>query len=140
MKYLLTLFLVIFTSLPAWAQEAAVDASKATVTATLEAPQEVGDVMGFLPVIIHAAQNGQWLLFGALIALVVTFIAKKYILPKLKLGNGLLPLISALVGMVGGVGLAIANGAEPLQASLAVLSGPLASTLWDALIKYFFKK
>jgi hypothetical protein len=123
-----------FASCYAYAQEVVESA------VTIAAPQEIGQALELLPVIMSTMKNGQWLAFGALISLVVTFIVRKWVLPKLKLGSGVLPLVSALIGMFAGVSLAIANGAEPSAAGLAVLSGPLASTLWDSSIKYFFKK
>lgn len=117
----------LFIPFIAWAQE-------------IKAPEQLEDLGGYIPIIIEAFKNGQWLMFGSLIALVATFAVKKYVFPKLKLGSGLLPIVSAVIGVIGGVGLAIANKAEPAEAALAVMSGPLASTLWDAILKYFFKK
>lgn len=107
---------------------------------TYAEPTDLSGAAAFLPAIIAAVKSGSWLFAGSGIALVVTFAIKKYLLPKIGAGNGWLPIVSALVGMLGGVGLAVVNGASLHAASLAVLSGPLASTLWESVVQYFFKK
>lgn len=111
-----------------------------SVLITVAEPGSPADVAAFLPALIQAAKQGNWLLVGAIVALILTFLTRKLLLPKLKLGHGALPLISAVIGVVAGVGIAIVGGANLNEASFAVLSGPLASTLWDAAVKYFFKK
>lgn len=103
-------------------------------------PGNMEEALRFLPVILEALRSGNYLVAGAAVALILTFLARKYLLPKMGLGNGFLPVISALVGLIAGVGLAIVGGASADAAMLAVMSGPLASVLWDALFKYFFKK
>lgn len=103
-------------------------------------PESVEQAIGFLPILIEAFKNSNWLAFGAGVSLILTFIAKQYVLPKLNLGNGLLPLVSAGVGVIAGVGGAVLAGSTVEAALLAVLSGPLASTIWDAVAKYFFAK
>lgn len=145
MRNLLVIFIFVFGVIAFAEADVAVVAEKsevvaATVEKAIEAPEEVGDIVGFLPALVGAYKNGAWTLFGALIALILTFVIRKFVLPVVKLGSGVLPLVSAILGIVAGVGLAVANGASAQAASMAVLSGPLASTLWDSLIKYFFKK
>jgi hypothetical protein len=103
-------------------------------------PEKIDQVLGFLPAIVEAFKSGHYLMAGALVSLVVTFGIRQYVLPKLKVADGLLPLISAVVGMIAGVSLAVANQAPIGEAAMAVMSGPLASTLWSGALKYFFKK
>lgn len=103
-------------------------------------PEQAQDALGFLPAIVEAFKSGHYLMAGALISLVVTFVLRSYVLPRLKLNDGLLPILSAAIGLLSGVGLAVANGATLNEATLAVFSGPLASMLWSSSIKYFFKK
>lgn len=103
-------------------------------------PKDWGDVAEFFPAMIQAVKSGNWLLFGALVSLILTFAVKQFVLPKLGVGNGILPILSVVLGAVAGVGGAVASGASLGAAALAVLSGPLASTLWDAIVKYFFPK
>lgn len=111
-----------------------------TVFAQVTEPVDVSGIVGILPAILNAFKNGQYLLAGALVSLILTFVIKTFVLPKVKLGNGVLPIVSALIGCLAGVSIAVANGAEPLAATLAVFSGPVASTLWDSIVKYFFPK
>lgn len=103
-------------------------------------PDSVGEVVKLVPVIVGAFKSGSFLMAGAGIALIVTYIFRRAVLPKIKLGSGVLPIVSALVGCFAGVSVAILGGANLLEASLAVMSGPLASVLWDAVIKYFLPK
>lgn len=131
----LSVFSLLFLSLPSWGQDAVV-----SLAPKIAEPVEVQDAVGFLPAILSAVKNGQYLLGGALVTMVLVFLAKRFVLPKARLGTGVLPILSAFLGILSGVGLAIANGAPMEAAALAVLSGPLASQLWDSIVKYFFKK
>ena len=103
-------------------------------------PEHIEDALQFLPVLMNAIKTSNWLLAGSLVSLIVTFTVRKYLLKRMKLKTGVLPIVSSVVGCFAGVSLAIINGADIHSASLAVLSGPLASTLWDSIIKYFFNK
>jgi hypothetical protein len=134
------IFLILFglmLSVSAFAEGAA---EKVAEVPMLEQPMEVGDLSQFFPALLDAYKNSNWLILGAIIALILTLLVRKYVLPMMKLGSGVLPFVSALLGLISGVGLAVANGASLQAASMAVLSGPLASTLWNSGAKYFFKK
>lgn len=100
-------------------------------------PTTIEEAARFIPTLIEFALHGKWLAFGAMATLVLVFLVRQYALPKLGLNTKVLPLVSALLGVLVGVGGAVAVGAEPLAALLAVLSGPLASTLYSAIVKYF---
>lgn len=91
-------------------------------------------------VLTEAVQNGQYLLAAAALTLIMVVLFRKLLMPRLGLKAGVLPLVSAILGCLTGGSLAILAGANAQQATMAVLAGPLASTLWDALAKYFFKK
>lgn len=103
-------------------------------------PEKIQDALGLLPVLFSFIKNGQWLLAGAAISLIVTFVSRHYIFPKIKVGDGVLPIYSALVGCLAGVSLAVLNNATLGEATIAVMSGPAASLLWDSAVKYFFQK
>lgn len=106
--------------------------------AIIDAPQSIEQAAAFLPTLILLAKNGQWLLFGALLTLVLVFLIRQYVLPSFGLKNPkVLPLVSALLGVLVGVGVAVLGGAKPEAALLASLSGPVASSLWGAIVKYF---
>lgn len=146
--FLLFYFLFAFVAMPVLADGGSEPppASEASSVAVSDGaaidpiPSDLNVVVGFIPVLIAAWKNGQWVLVGAILSLILTFAFRKFLMPSLKLGSGVLPLVSAVLGVVAGVGAAIVGGAELMPAVLAVFSGPLASTLWDAAVKYFFKK
>ena len=116
------------------------DEIAAATTSVVAEPGDLEQAIGMLPTIIEAAKNSNWLLFGALVSLILTFVVKKYVLPKAGLGNGVLPWVSILLGLLAGVGGAVAAGAKIEAALLAVLSGPVASSLWEMIVQYFVKK
>jgi branched-subunit amino acid transport protein AzlD len=103
-------------------------------------PGSVDQAVGLLPQILANISQGKYLLAGALITLVIVFIVKQYVLPKVNLSTGALPLISLVVGALSAVALGISGGATPAQAALALLSGPTASALWDIVIKFMVPK
>lgn len=104
------------------------------------APDTLDQVVGLLPSLINAFKQGHFLLAGAVSTLIVTFVLKQYILPKLNLGTGILPLASTVIGILIGWAISVIGGATAVQAMLAVMSGPLASNLWDLGLKYFVAK
>jgi hypothetical protein len=98
-------------------------------------PQTVDEALTMLNVIVKLFQEGQYLLAGAALTLVLVFIFRRFFMHKLS--TKALPLISIVTGLVTGISLAILSGASPTQALLASLSGSVASSLWDAGLKYF---
>ena len=127
-KFLLTIwaplaFLVMFTM---------------TALAQVAEPVQVDQAVGLLPQILADITGQKYLLAGALITLVLVFIIKQYALPKLNLSTAVLPLASAVIGVISGYAVSIAGGATAGQAAVALLSGPAASALWDVLLKYLF--
>lgn len=100
-------------------------------------PTTIGEAAAWLPALITFAKNSQWLLFGAVMALVGVFLIRQYVLPGLGLNTKILPLVSAVLGILAGVGGAVYAGSDLMAAAMAVLSGPLASALWSAVVKYF---
>ena len=105
-----------------------------------DVPKEPGslqDVAQLLPLLLEFGKSGKWLLFGAALTMVLVFVLRQYVLPKLGLTTKVLPLVSAVLGALVGVAGPLLMGADPKAALLAVLSGPVASTLWQAVFKYF---
>lgn len=100
--------------------------------------KDFGDVAKLIPTMVTFAKNGQWLLFGSVLSLILTFLVRQLVLPKVNLKTGVLPLVSAVLGCLAGVGGAVLAGATPLAAVIAVLSGPAGSWLWSAVAKHFF--
>lgn len=87
------------------------------------------------------------LIFGKKVAaaagavLIGVWIFRQYFLPKLNLGSGILPYVSLALGALIGILSAIFGGASPQEAaSIFLLSGPTASTLWSSVFKLLSKK
>lgn len=106
----------------------------------IAAPVDPNSVVGMLPAIMNMIHNGQYLALGGVITLIVCFVLNQYVLPKIGLGPAVVPLLSTIIGVLSGVGLAVANGGSPMSAALAVLSGPLATHLWEGFAQYLFSK
>jgi hypothetical protein len=114
----------LFMPLFAWAQE----------------PETVAGAGSMLKPIWDAIGNGSYLLAGAGITLILVFVFRKYVMDKIGLGSGVLPLVSAVLGVISGLAVSVWGGANGGEAAMAMLSGPAAGMLWDAVFKYFFKK
>lgn len=103
-------------------------------------PESAEQVIGLIPTLIELFKNGSYLAFAAGVVMILTFIIKKYVLPKFGLGKGWLPIVAIIIGVLGSWAASVFGGASPLESILAVFSGPTAIALWDAIAKYFFKK
>ena len=114
--------------------------SPAILMAQALEPDSIDQAIRMIPTLMEAFQQGKFLAAGAGVTLISVFGFRKFILPKIPLGTGVLPLVSALLGVASGVAVSVMGGAAPTQAALAILSGPVASTLWDSLFKFFFNK
>jgi hypothetical protein len=110
------------------------------VWAQVTQPETVEEAVGLFQPLWDAIGNGQYLAAGAVITMIIVFAFRKWLMPKLNLGSGVLPIVSAFVGILSGAAVSVAGGADAGQAAMAVLSGPMAGMLWDSLFKYFFKK
>ena len=106
--------------------------------AQITQPETVEKAVGLLPMIYEAFKSGQTLMAAALATLVIVFILRQYVLPKLNLSAAVLPLVSIVVGMLSALAISVASGSTLQAAAMALLAGPLASSLWSVLIKYFF--
>lgn len=103
-------------------------------------PQSLDQVVNLLAPIVTFVKNGQYLAAGAAVTLVLVFGFKTFILPRLSLTSAILPLLSAVLGLITGLSIAILGGANFLQAMIAMGSGPAASLLWDSVIKLILAK
>lgn len=106
--------------------------------AQITEPATVEKAVGLLPMIYEAVKSGQTLMAAALATLVIVFILRQYVLPKLSLSAQVLPLVSIVVGMLSALAISVASGASLQAAAMGLMAGPLASSLWSVLIKYFF--
>lgn len=101
-------------------------------------PSTIEGAVGLLPAIYAAVKSGNYLLAGASLTLVLVFVVRQYLLPKLSVSASALPVISIVIGILSGAAVSVVGGATLSQAALAMLSGPLASSLWSTAIKYLF--
>lgn len=124
----------IFISEKSFAQETA----PAPTIPNVQEPQDIAQAVAYLPALIDFARKGNWLLFGSLLTILLTFAIRQWVLPKAGLNVRILPIVSGVLGALVGVGSAILGGAAPEAAAIAVLSGPVGSILWDAVLKYVF--
>jgi hypothetical protein len=136
MKSLLTVLFSLFAfPLIALAQVATPAATPGIII-----PVDPNAVVGMFPTLLTFFQNGQYLALGGAITLILCFVLNKYVLPKIGLGSAVVPIASTIVGILSGLGLAVANGASPLAAALAVMSGPLATHAYELFFQYFVPK
>ena len=106
--------------------------------AQITEPATVEKAVSLLPMIYEAFKSGQTLMAAALLTLVIVFVVRQYVLPKLNVSAALLPLVSLIVGALSALAISVASGATLQAAAMALMAGPLASSLWSVLIKYFF--
>jgi hypothetical protein len=125
---------------PAQPLGASVVAAQPVVASVIAEPATIEESLKLIPLLLELFKNGNFLAAGALITLFLVFFLKKYALPKLGLTTAVLPIASAVLGVIAGLSVALLGGANLTQALLAVGSGPTASLLWDAAIKFFVKK
>lgn len=111
-----------------------------TAFAQVTEPGSVDQAVGMLPGIIAAFQTAKPLLGCALIVLILVFVIKQYILPKLNVSTSILPWVSVVLGILSAIAVGVSGGASPAQAAMAMLSGPAASSFWDMILKYFAPK
>lgn len=105
-----------------------------------QAPESIEQVTGMLQPILALISNGNYLAAAAGITMILVLGFRKLVMPRLGLGVGVLPLVSAVIGVLSGAMVSVYGGATLTQGALAMLAGPAAGLLWDAVIKYFVKK
>lgn len=100
-------------------------------------PQSIQEAVGYLAPLYGFAKAGQWPMAAACLVMVLVFAFRQYLLPKIGLTTKVLPLVSALLGVLVAVAGPVFVGVSPESAAMAVVSGPMASVLWQAVFKYF---
>ena len=137
MRFGLAFLVSIFLPMVAIAQATP---SPTSVAPIVTEPVSVDQALGMGGLLLELFKSGQYLAAAALLTLVGVFLVRKYVLPKIGLKPGVLPIVSAVLGVLSGSAVALASGAPKDAAVLALLAGPAASQMWDALIRYFFAK
>lgn len=93
--------------------------------------QNLDQMAGYLSPMVDAYHNGQYLIAAGVLTVIAVSLLKKYVLPSLKVPDWAVPWISNIAGILIGAGISLAGGASPKEALLAVLAGPLASSLYS---------
>lgn len=95
--------------------------------------ESTGDIAILLPVLLEAFRNGHWMVFGAGLVMLLTFVAKKYIMPQIKLRPALMPLVALGLSIMASASAELVAG-KGLEAAVYILVGGLVSpALYDAI-------
>lgn len=149
----ITALIIFMDPISAFAQSAAASASPMPSPASsvsigqavlspaiVVAPIDPNSAVALIPTLVSFLKSGGYLAASAVIVLLLCFVFNQYIAPKLGLGSALTPILSTILGAIGGPALAIANGGSLQSAVLAVMAGPAATHLWELAFNYFFAK
>lgn len=110
----------------------------ATEVPAVEVPNPEQDLGGFLQFLISAFTGKDWFVVGGLAVMVVVFLVGKF----MKVGNAWLPVVSAAVGMLGGVvtGLLDASTSWYVDLYAGLLTSGQAALFWSLFGKKVFPK
>ncbi|XGC82050.1 hypothetical protein ACES2L_06075 [Bdellovibrio bacteriovorus] len=106
---------------------------------SLGEPKNIEDAFQLLPLLLSAAQNGQWTVFGGIVTLLLVFGLNKWFIPT-TLQKAWSPVVSIFLGALVGPAIAASGGANPQAIGMALLSGFTAVGFWSVAGKYFLQK
>lgn len=99
------------------------------------------DLNSLLDAIEASLVGGDKIIAASGIVLLLVHLFRKFALPRLKLGNGVIPYVSIASGLLMGVAADMFAGVSAMEAAkIALLSGPGASLMWDSFFKLMAKK
>lgn len=100
-------------------------------------PENIDQALKLLPMLLEMVQMKNWGMVAALAIMLVTYLFRMYILPKLAINDRALPLVSGGMGVLLAVAVSLAAG-QPWGAAIAsgVFIGAAASGFWSAVFKY----
>ena len=103
-------------------------------------PEDPEEIILLVEQLINAAKGGNWQLFvGLLLTLIVWILRKVNVLAFLP--DKAVPWVSAVIGMLGFMGVALASGLDLTTALIqGFLTGAAAVGLWELLGKHFLPK
>lgn len=127
--FVLTMFLCLL-AVPVIAQVASPS------PAAIVAPVSADSAISMIGTVLSLVHNGGYLAAAGVLTLIICWALNVYVLPKLSLGPALVPILSSVIGALSGLGLALANGANLQQATLALMAGPLATHLYEGAAQY----
>lgn len=124
MKLLTSLFVLLFGSL-AFAGD----------------PNASIDLNQILSLVADNIASGKHVVLGAAIVLGLVALFKRFVQPRIPVGNGALPYLSIALGLLVGLCSDLVNGISAAEAAkIALLSGPGATFFWESLFKLVVKK
>lgn len=99
------------------------------------------DINPLVDQIFSNIASGKWVMAASAFVLLLVYLFRRYLQPKLNLGSGILPWISIVLGVLVGVASGTLGGLPVAEAiKIAILSGPSASTIWSAILKNILHK
>lgn len=99
------------------------------------------NIPSLLGSVLKSIMTGQYVAGASALILILVYLFRKIALPKLGLGNGVLPYVTIGLGALVGILSNIVAGLPPGEAANIILvSGPGAALLWDSVFKLFVKK
>ncbi|SRR5574343_595885 len=99
------------------------------------------NVPSLLGSVLKNIATGQYVMAASALVLILVYLFRKFVLPKLSLGNGVLPYITIALGALVGILSNIVAGVGPAEAAnIILISGPGAAMLWDSVFKLMAKK
>lgn len=113
----------------------------ASVAWCQDLPEQALDINATIQSIFDYIAHGKPVMAASAGILILVYLFRRYALPKLRLGNGVLPILSLVLGVVIGVLSQVIAGVPPAEAAKIILiSGPGASVFWSSILKLFVKK
>lgn len=107
------------------------------IAQTVSIPETPEQASSLIPVLIDAISTGKWVIVASIVVLVLTLVFRQHILPKLKVGTGVLPWVTIAIAAVNGFAAHLIGGVELKEAAYFILiSGGLASQIWSLGGKY----
>lgn len=125
---LITLFLTLITPFISFAQVAP--------------PETVDQAVGLLPQLLEAIASGNHIVAYGIGIMVLIVGVRQYVLPKVKLSQDSLPIVTLILSSLGMAGASLLVPGASLGPAIlnGVVSGIFASGAWDLLGKYIAKK
>ncbi len=102
-------------------------------------PQNLDQAVAYMPVLMKYIHSGSVLGISAVVVLLLSYVLKAYVIPRVGLNKGAIPVISMALGVLVGPAIAIISGASPEQAVQSLAAGPWAVFMHEAIAKYFQK-
>jgi len=125
---------------PAEAKKVLKVVKEAEADKTAPIPEDPEEVILLVEQLINAAKGGNWQLFVGLLLTLIVWVLRKFNVISF-LPDKAVPWVSAAIGMVGYMGVALASGLDLTTALIqGFLTGAAAVGLWEMLGKHTLPK